>query len=88
MDRDALTREVLAALQKITVADGGDIVQAGLVQNLVVEEGERALLHSLLVCESVAVQRTCVRRDDEEAPEALPCPVGESALRERSQRFE
>jgi ATP-binding protein involved in chromosome partitioning len=39
MDRDALTREVLAALQKITVADGGDIVQAGLVQNLVVEEG-------------------------------------------------
>jgi ATP-binding protein involved in chromosome partitioning len=39
MDRDALTREVLAALQKITLADGGDIVQAGLVQNVVVDEG-------------------------------------------------
>ena len=38
MDRDALTREVLAALQTIKLADGDDIVQAGLVQNLVLDE--------------------------------------------------
>jgi ATP-binding protein involved in chromosome partitioning len=38
MDREALTREVLAALQSVTVADGGDIVQAGLVQNLALDD--------------------------------------------------
>ncbi len=38
MDPDALTRDVLAALQTITLADGGDIVKAGLVQNLVVDD--------------------------------------------------
>ena len=38
MDREALTRDVLAALQSVSVSDGGDIVQAGLVQNLAVDE--------------------------------------------------
>ncbi|MEJ2541478.1 MAG: P-loop NTPase, partial [Gemmatimonadota bacterium] len=38
MDRDALTRDVLAALQSVALPDGGDIVKAGLVQNLTVDD--------------------------------------------------
>jgi len=41
MDGEALTRQVMAALQKISVPSGGDVVTAGLVQNMTVsEEGE------------------------------------------------
>ena len=38
MDRDALIREVQAALEAITLADGQDIVKAGLVQNVVADD--------------------------------------------------
>ncbi|HSG49567.1 MAG TPA: Mrp/NBP35 family ATP-binding protein [Longimicrobiales bacterium] len=41
MDRDALTRDVLAALQGVSLPVGGDVVAAGLVQNVVVgDDGE------------------------------------------------
>lgn len=39
MDGDALTRDVLSALQAVALPDGGDVVSAGLVQNVTVGEG-------------------------------------------------
>ncbi|MDT8340224.1 MAG: Mrp/NBP35 family ATP-binding protein [Longimicrobiales bacterium] len=39
MDSEALSRDVLAALGGVSLSDGGDVVTAGLVQNLAVQEG-------------------------------------------------
>ena len=38
MDRDALTRNVMAALGQVALPSGGDVVSAGLVQNVTVAE--------------------------------------------------
>lgn len=38
MDREALTRDVLSALQAVPLPSGGDVVSAGLVQNIALED--------------------------------------------------
>ena len=39
MDREGLIRGVLSALQGVAVPSGGDVVSAGLVQNVEVGDG-------------------------------------------------